>query len=109
MKRFIQRTDGFTTVQDVPDVIAVRGNGSTVQGFLDNEQVSGRRQKRSCLRPKTSGYRAKKLLKSKELGKPSAKHKQLRLFGLASTKWLQKIAPLIPPRRESLKGTLFNA
>ena len=31
---------GFTTNEDVPAVIAVRGNGSTVQGLLDTDSVS---------------------------------------------------------------------
>lgn len=32
--------DGFTTDENVPAVIQVRGNGSTVQGLLDNDRVS---------------------------------------------------------------------
>ncbi|MCJ0762039.1 hypothetical protein [Variovorax terrae] len=54
--------DGFTTEQNVPAVISVRGNGSTMQELLNNDHVIQRYQRRSRLRPRVRDGRAKRLL-----------------------------------------------
>ena len=59
LNALLPNADGFTTDQNVPAIIATRGNGTTTQGLLDNDHVSNapnakqsnHYKSRSCLRP----------------------------------------------------------